>query len=300
MRLGFCLPTFGAAANEPGGIAEFAVEAEKLGATSLWVGDRLLVPVDPSVGYSPGSNSIPDEFRAAADPMTALAVAAAVTSVPRLGSSGIIAPWHSPALLARALASVDVASGGRLIAGFGSGWSPEEFQAVGVPFTERGARLDELLDVLETWWTEAPVEHAGRFFTVPKSHVDLKPVQRPRPPIYLGAFGGSALRRVGERADGWMPVWWAPEAFPLRQLVDGWDTVRRAALNVGRDPDRIGMILRINVAAGTSMEVVAEELRKASAAVAADEIFVDFTFAADSVAQTLDLTGRLLALVATD
>ena len=67
-----------------------------------------------------------------------------------------------PALLGRSLTSIDMISGGRLIAGLGSGWSPDEFQAVGVPMKQRGARLDECLDVLETMWTENPAEHHGK------------------------------------------------------------------------------------------------------------------------------------------
>jgi probable F420-dependent oxidoreductase len=298
MRLGFCLPTFGPAANEVNGVARFATELEKLGASSLWVGDRLLTPVDPSVGYSPGSRTIPAEFRSALDPLTALAVAAAVTAEARLGSSAINAPWYPPALLARALASIDVASGGRLVPGFGIGWAPEEYQAAGVPFEGRGARLDELLDVLEAWWTASPVAHEGPLVTIPASHVELKPAQRPRPPIYLGAFGAPALRRIGRRADGWLPVWWVPEAFPATQLADSWSVIRRAAQEAGRDPDQIGSILRINVAAGTPAEAVAEGVKKISSTMPADEIFVDFTFAASTVDQTIDLSGRVLELVA--
>jgi probable F420-dependent oxidoreductase len=298
MRLGFSLPTFGSAAKEVNGIARFAADVEKLGATSLWVGDRLLTPVDPSVGYFPGSKTIPAEFRAAADPLTALAAAAAVTSEVRLGSSAINAPWYSPTLLARALASIDVISGGRLIPGFGSGWSPEEYEAAGVPFDGRGARLDELLDVLETWWTANPVAHNGPLLTIPTSHVELEPVQRPRPPIYLGAFGPRALRRIGERADGWLAVWWVPELFPAGQLTDGWSVIRRAAEQAGRDPDRLGVILRVNVSAGTSMEMVAEEVQKISSTMPVDETFVDFTFVTSTVDHTIDLAGRVLELVA--
>jgi probable F420-dependent oxidoreductase len=298
MRLGFSLPMFGSAANEVDGIARFAADVEKLGATSLWVGDRLLAAVDPIVGYGRGSNSIPVELRAAADPLTALAVAAAVTSEARLGSSTINAPWYSPTLLARALASIDVASGGRLIPGFGIGWSPEEYQAAGVPFDGRGARLDELLDVLEAWWTANPVAHEGPLFAIPASHVELKPVQRPRPPIYLGGFGPRALRRIGERADGWLPAWSVPEAFPARHLAEGWSVIRRAAEEAGRDPGRLGSILRVNVAAGTPVETVAEEVKKIGSTVPADETFVDFTYLASTVDHAIDLAGRVLELVA--
>lgn len=297
MRLGFGLPTFGPAANEANGIARFAADMEKLGATSLWVGDRLLTPVDPLVGYSPGSTDIPAEFRTAADPLTALAIAAAVTNEVRLGSSAINAPWYAPTLLARALASIDVASGGRLIPGFGTGWSPEEYQAAGVPFEGRGARLDELLDVLTTWWTANPVVHKGPLLTIPESHVELKPVQRPRPPIYLGAFGPRAMRRIGERADGWLTVWWVPEAFPAKQLLEGWSIIRRAAEDAGRDPERLKVVVRVNVADGAPMEKVAEEVQKISSMLPVEETFIDLTFVASSVDHTIDLAGRILEFV---
>lgn len=294
MRLGFTLPTFGPAANEANGIATFAVAAEELGATSLWVGDRLLAAVDPLVGYAAGSTAIPVEFRAAADPLTALAVAAAVTSETMLGSSVINAPWYSPALLARALASIDVASGGRLIPGFGTNWSPEEYQAAGVPFSGRGARLEELLDVIETWWTASPVSHEGPLVTIPASHAEHKPLQRPRPPVYLGAFGPRALSRVGRRADGWLPVWWVPEAFPASRLAEGWSLIQRAAEQAGRDPGTVRSILRVNVAAGTPAATVAEEVKKIAAAVPADDVFVDFTFVTSSVQQNIDMAGLVL------
>ena len=297
-RVGFALPTFGPPATEAGGIARFCVEMERLGASSVWAGDRLLTPVHPVVGYAPGSDDIPAEFHAAADPLTALAVAAAVTREVRLGSSAVNAPWYPPAILARALASIDVASGGRLVPGFGLGWSPEEYRAAGVPFADRGARMDELLDVLEAWWTGDPVSHRGPRYTVPPSHVDLKPVQRPRPPIYLGAFGPRALRRVGRRADGWLPVCWVPAAFPVEHLLQSWSSIRRSAEEAGRDPAGLGAILRVNVAAGAPVEMIAEEVKKLYPVLSPDEVFIDFTFAAGSVDQTIDLAQRVLDLVA--
>ncbi|MER7930615.1 TIGR03619 family F420-dependent LLM class oxidoreductase [Streptomyces sp. NPDC096057] len=298
MRLGFSLPTLGSAASEVNGIARFAAEAKKLGATSLWVSDRLLAAVDPIVGYQPGSKAVPAEFRVAADSLTALAIAATVTSEVRLGTHVMTGPWHAPALLARTLTTIDVASGGRLTAGFGTSWSPEEYQAAGVPFEERGTRLDELLDVLEAWWTANPVAHKGTYYTIPASHVQLKPVQRPRPPIYLGGFTPRALRRVGKRADGWMPIWLVPEVFPASQVTDGWSVVRREAEEAGRDPDKLGLVLRVNVSPGTSIEAVAEGLKKVSAVVPAEETLLDFTYAATTVDQCIDLAGRALELVA--
>lgn len=201
--LGFAVPQFGEAAYAE--LARFASTAEELGADSLWVGDRLLAAVQPTVGYA-GKDTIPGQFRTGIDPFIALAVAATATTRARLGASVFVAPWYPPVQLARQLTSLDVVSGGRLIPGFGIGWSPEEYQAAGAPFRRRGAQLDELLDALEQLWTTSPVAHQGERWSIPASWVNLKPVQQPRPPIYLGAFSSAGLKRVGERADGWMAV----------------------------------------------------------------------------------------------
>ena len=153
------MPQFGESAHDD--LARFASTAEQLGADSLWVGDRLLAPVNPTVGYG-GKDTIPEQFRTCLDPFTALAVAATVTTTARLGSSVFVAPWYPPVQLARQLTSIDVVSRGRLLPGFGIGWSPEEYQAAGAPFTRRGAQLDELLDALDALWTTNPVAAPGR------------------------------------------------------------------------------------------------------------------------------------------
>ena len=203
--LGFAVPQFGESAHlDLGELARFASTAEQLGADSLWVGDRLLAAVNPTVGYA-GKDTIPEQFRTNLDPFIALTVAATATTTAQLGSSVFVAPWYPPVQLARQLTSIDVISGGRLLPGFGIGWSPEEYQAAGAPFRRRGAQLDELLDALDALWTANPVRHEGERWSIPESWVNLKPVQRPHPPIYLGAFTPAGLKRVGDarrRLDG--------------------------------------------------------------------------------------------------
>jgi alkanesulfonate monooxygenase SsuD/methylene tetrahydromethanopterin reductase-like flavin-dependent oxidoreductase (luciferase family) len=83
-----------------------------------------------------------------------------------------------------------------LIAGFGVGWSPDEFEAVGVSLSERGARLDECLDVLEVLWTTDPAQYHGRYWTLPATRASIKPVQRPHPPVFLAGHTPAAMRRV--------------------------------------------------------------------------------------------------------
>ena len=119
--VGFALPEFGESVNDD--LAQFAITAEQLGADSLWVADRLLAAAEP-VALHPGMNgAVPTQYHAVADPLIALAVAAAVTSTVRLGASVLVGPWYPPVQLARQLTTLDVVSGGRLLPGFGIGWS---------------------------------------------------------------------------------------------------------------------------------------------------------------------------------
>jgi probable F420-dependent oxidoreductase len=295
MRLGFSLPVFGKAAATPGGIARYARAAEQAGAASLWVGDRLLSPVDPVVPY-PGSETMPEEFWTAQDPFTALAVAAAVTETAILGSSTINATQYQPANLARLLTSIDVASNGRLLPGLGIGWSPDEYAAVGIPMGERGKRLDDLLDLLETWWTKDTVSHQGIGYAIAESHVDLKPVRKP--PVHLAGFGEKALRRVARRADGWLPVWSIPEAFPADVLTTTLAKLRADAEEAGRDPRALGVALRVNAAPDTKPEAIAESLAKIVPLLDPDHTFVDISYLTSSIDEHIDLTGRLLDLTA--
>ena len=285
------MPQFGEAAYAE--LARFASTAEELGADSLWVGDRLLAAVQPTVGYA-GKDTIPGQFRTGIDPFIALAVAATATTRARLGASVFVAPWYPPVQLARQLTSLDVVSGGRLVPGFGIGWSPEEYQAAGAPFRRRGAQLDELLDALEQLWTTSPVAHQGERWSIPASWVNLKPVQQPRPPIYLGAFSSAGLKRVGERADGWMAVVQVPGGVNLDMLAWQRKKIDDAARAAGRDPSAIDACVRINVAEDTSVESVAEAVK-----VLADngypDVFVDLIYVATTTDSHLDWVERLLA-----
>jgi probable F420-dependent oxidoreductase len=291
--LGFAVPQFGQSAHlDPGELARFASTAEQLGADSLWVGDRLLAAVNPTVGYN-GKDTIPEQFRANLDPFIALTVAATATTTARLGSSVFVAPWYPPAQLARQLTSIDVISDGRLLPGFGIGWSPEEYQAAGAPFHRRGDQLDEILDALDALWTANPARHDGKRWTVGESWVDLKPVQQPRPPVYLGAFTAPGLKRVGERADGWMAGVSVPDVVSLEMLNWQRQTIDDAARAAGRDPSAIHAYVRVNVAEGTEVDKVADAV-KLLADNGYPDAFVDLMYVATGTDAHLDWVERLL------
>lgn len=303
MRIGLALCQYGPFTRREA-ILEVARAAEALGFDSLWTGDRILDPAEPRDRY-PGSTDgrMPERMRTFLDPLAVLTAAAAVTERLRLGTSTLNAPWYSPVLLARALTSLDVISDGRLDVGFGLGWSSDEYRAVGVPFARRGARLEEILDVLERIWADATVEHHGTHVSIPASRIEPKPVQRPRPPIYLGGYSPRALERVGRRADGWLPA-----GVPLPLLPGLWKTIARAADRAGRDPESLRMVLRVNPTL-TDTPVSPERLPRegtvdqyAEYALAAldagvDEVFMDLQQTTSSVPEMLEVADRFATLL---
>lgn len=295
MKIGFTLPQAGNVAWQAPQVARYAREVEQLGADSLWVIDRLLSPVNPAIGHN-GGETFPDEFRAVLDPFVLLSVAAAATERVLIGSNVLNAPWYPPALLGRLLTSLDVLSGGRLVPGFGVGWSPDEFDAVNVPMAERGSRLDETLDVLDQLWTADPAEYRGKHWTLPATRAALKPVRRP--PVYLAAFAPASMRRVASRADGWLPALVPPRATDIQAAVnEPWAVIRGMAAEAGRDPDELGVILRIypSVRSGTVVREVAGLIRRVEAESEVRHVLVDLMYLADDVDHMLDLAAGVLS-----
>lgn len=292
MDIGITLPQYGSHARADL-IASFAREAEEIGFDSFWVGDRSLTPVEPSdvyPGHTP-ENPYPREYTHFLDPLTVLTVAATATTRPRLGTSTLNAPWYPPLLLARSLTSLDQVSGGRLEPGFGVGWLRDEYTSVNADWTKRGKHLDEILDLLAAIWTQNPFEHRGTEWTVPSSHVDLRPVQPGGPPVLLGGFTPAAMRRIGRRAAGWAGVFLPDEAQAAL-----WGMARGAAEEAGRDPDALRQQIRVNVKPGQSAEEVAAMLR-AVRAWGADGAFVELQQAVREPGEALELGAKIRDLV---
>lgn len=299
MRLGLALPTFGTDAGADA-VIEVSRTAEDLGYDSLWTGDRILAPRSPSVPY-PGKDPVmPRYYENFMDPLVSLTLAAAHTRRVRLGTSTLNALWHPPVMLARALTTLDVVSGGRLDVGLGLGWMPEEYTAVGVPWQGRGARLDETLDILEKYWTRDEFGHTGPLFTVPETVVGLKPVQRPGPPVLLAAFTPGGIRRLTRRAAGWLPV-----GMPLPHLTGMWTSILQEAEKAGRDPAELRMALRVNPtlteaptepeqmpSAGTLDQYIA--YARAAAEAGVHELFVDLGQSPATFDQRRDIAGRFI------
>ncbi|MFJ6558304.1 LLM class F420-dependent oxidoreductase [Streptomyces sp. NPDC091412] len=221
-------------------VPDVARAVERIGYDSVWVYERALFPEPATQGlYGIEGVPWPDSYRHVADPLVTLTLAAAATERVQLGSSVLVAPLHVPFQLARSLASLDAASGGRVLAGFGTGWSLDEYAAAGIrPIKERGRVLDEVIDVCRAVWGPDPVRYDGRVTKIESAVVGPKPA---RPiPILLAASTRKARERLVEHADGWLPV-----AMGAEQVASQWDAVRDLAAERGRQQP-IRTVLRVN------------------------------------------------------
>ena len=206
MRVGISLPQLGPQAL-PENLVKIARRAEELGYDSVWVLERLLWPIAPKEPYPAAPDGrLPETYQSVLDPIETLTFVAAHTTKVQLGTSVLVLPYHSPIELARRLASLDVLSKGRVLAGVGAGWSRDEFEAAGTPFERRGARCDEFLRAMIEIWTKDPVKFDGEFYHIPESMVGPKPVQKPYPPIYLAGFGQYTFDRAAKFGNGWNPA----------------------------------------------------------------------------------------------
>jgi probable F420-dependent oxidoreductase len=239
MELGFSLPFSGAWAT-PDNQVTVARRAEELGYSSLWVVQRLLYPVEPRNDYpsAPGQ-PWPVAFQSVVDPIVTLSHVAGATRRIRLGTATLLALYASPVVLAKQLATLDIVCDGRLDVGLSLGWSEDEYAACGVPFRERGARLDEFLRCLHALWADDPVEFSGRFYSVPRSLFLPKPRQRPRPPILVGGYATATVRRAATLGDGYLGG-----NVPLAQVVPLVEQLRSAARDAGRDPASLRIVSR--------------------------------------------------------
>ena len=212
-------------------------------------GDHILVPrniVSPypytESGEFPGSPS-----GESMEQLTLLAFLAGQTSRIRLVTSVIIVPHRNPLVAAKALATLDVLSGGRLVVGVGVGWMREEFEALGLPpFDERGAVTDEYIRAFKELWTSDAPHFEGKYVSFDNISFLPKPVQKPHPPIWVGGESRPALRRTAELADGWYPLGSNP-TFPMgtpAQLAAGLERLATYARRFGRDPSEIETIYR--------------------------------------------------------
>jgi probable F420-dependent oxidoreductase len=305
MKIGFSLPNIGPIGTAEA-VTKVAQRAEALGYHSLWTIERLLYPLSLQRPY-PGTpdGSLPEVYKHSLDPLEALTFVAGQTKKIKLGTSVLDMPYYNPVMLARRLSTLDFLSNGRLLVGLGLGWSKDEMDAAGADMTKRGALADEFIQVLKTIWTTDPVEFHGKFYNIPKSYINPKPVQKPHPPIYLGAFVPAALKRLANLADGWNPVF-----LPIPAMEQMFGSIQQMAKEAGRDPSALSMVVHAgleltdkplgkerNIFSG-SFDQITDDVR-GCAKIGATEIFFDPTFSSggQSLDRWLSLLDQLKVLI---
>jgi probable F420-dependent oxidoreductase len=245
----------------PEAIIAAAKKAEAVGFEAIFVNDHVIVDDSPRAA----------SWTNVYDPFVSMSFIAAHTSRIGVGVSVLIMPYRNPVTSAKALATIDLMSGGRLVVGVGVGWSEAESTALGVPFHERGARTNEYLRLWRACWAPGKVSFAGKFFSFADMHVNPKPLQQPHPPIWIGGTSDAALRRAARYASVWQPT-----PMPLADLVERRAALAKACEAAGRAPIPTRMSFRVEFSTitgnkppadkrpaghGTPAEIVADILR---------------------------------------
>ena len=207
-------------------IQRWSKRAEALGYESLWTQEAITggVPI--------------------LEPVTLLSYLAAITERVRLGTSVIVAPLRNPVQLAKSLGSLDHLSAGRLIVGLGLGGNPSDMPPFGISPEKRVRRFTEIIDVMKALWTQPEAHFQGEFWQLDGIKMEPKPVQKPYPPIWLGARHANALRRAVRHADGWMGA----GSSDTKSFIAGVGLVQTYLEESGRNPASFAVAKRVYVA----------------------------------------------------
>ncbi len=219
MHVGLAIKNFVGPTETPDAdaILAYAERAEALGFESLWAWDHVILGVEPAFPIL--------------DAVGILTAIAARTRTIKLGTGVMVLPLRNPTVTAKALGTLDVISRGRLILGVAAGWYAREFDAVGVPFKQRGRMFERNLDILTRLWTEDRVTLRVDEFNLREAVMRPRPTQQPRPPILIGGYVDAVLKRVATHADGWLTYFYTPESYRR-----SWDKIMGFARDTGRDP----------------------------------------------------------------
>jgi len=218
---------------DPDGIFRYAEYAEALGFESLWAWDHVLLGVKPAFPIL--------------DAVSVLVAIAARTCQIKLGTGVLVLPLRNPVVTAKTLASLDQISKGRLILGVAAGWYAREFDAVGVPFTQRGRIFERNLELLIRLWTEESVSGQMDGLNLREAVLLPKPYQQPRPPILIGGYVDAVLRRVARLADGWLTYFYTPDGF-----ARSWTKIQTYAREYGRNPGTLTATNQLAIYVGPS------------------------------------------------
>jgi probable F420-dependent oxidoreductase len=217
----------------PDGVRRFAQGLERIGYDHIDVFDHVVMGF-PIEGRPPGPYNAAMPIL---EPLVTIGFLAAATSRMTLGTEVLVLPQRDPTLVAKQVSTLDTLSGGRIRLGVGVGWQESEYEALGADFHTRGARMDEAIALLRTYWTEPQVTLTGPYYRATSMGMEPKPPQGRRLPIWIGGGSDAALRRVGRLGDGWL-------ASRVTDAEDGRRSIaaiRRYAEEAGRDPAMLGL-----------------------------------------------------------
>ncbi|MCU1485774.1 MAG: class F420-dependent oxidoreductase [Actinomycetia bacterium] len=233
VSLGMLLPFVDGLITSGPFVRDFATTIEAAGVDSVWAVEHVVVAEDYEPGYpysadgrmpsAAGSVPMPD-------PLEVLSFIAGATDHLLLGTAVVVAPLHSPVVLAKRAATLDTLSGGRLLLGLGIGWQREEYAAVGAPFDRRGLRLEEGIGAMRALWRDRPASYAGETVSFGRLHSLPQPAAG-RVPIVLGGNSDAAVDRAGRLADGWFPYTIGPDDLAVQAA-----RLAAAATAAGRRP----------------------------------------------------------------
>jgi alkanesulfonate monooxygenase len=211
----------------------YSARAEELGFESLWAWDHVILGVEPSFPIL--------------DAVGTLTAIAARTSRIKLGTGVLVLPLRNPTVAAKAIGTLDVISKGRLILGVAAGWYAREFDAVGVPFKQRGRLFERNLEILTRLWTEERVTLQADEFNLREAVMRPFTAQRPRPPILIGGYVDAVLKRVATKGDGWLTYFYTPESY-----TKSWAKITAFAREAGRDPNTLTGTNQLAILVGKS------------------------------------------------
>ena len=237
MRFGVTLPRV----LDGDALCRFAEKADDLGFESLWTGDHIvLATVDrKQYPYSADGTFLMAPDAPYHEVMIELSYIASSTRRIQIGSTVIILPYRNPILQAKMFASLDVLTNGRVICGVGVGWMEKEFEALGVPYADRGLMSSEYLQIFRCLWTQDHPEFHGRFHSFDGIQLHPKPVRDRHIPIWVGGHTRKAINRAVELGDAWHPSRQTPDFVASRLPY-----LRRKSEESGRDPNDITVSLK--------------------------------------------------------
>lgn len=236
MKLGYIPPMTKGITDDPGYVIPLVEMLDEVGIEIVWTVEHVIMAAEyePLYPYSKDGKAPTAPDTLMPDPLEWLAFAAARTDRLNLGTGVIVASQHSAAILAKRVATLDALSGGRVRLGVGIGWQREEYEAIGVPYRDRGRRLDETIESMRLLWKEDLATYHGRHVNFDKVHMDAKPANGVDVPILIGGSSEHAARRAGRLGNGWYPYVISPDDFET-----GIETVAAAAKAAGRDPAEV-------------------------------------------------------------